>query len=65
VIGESTLMWASDYPHSNSSFPNSVAHIQKHFGQLPEATRQKLVWENAAKMYSVPNPPAASMPRAA
>ncbi len=65
VIGESTLMWASDYPHSNSSFPNSVAHIQKHFGQLPEATRLKLVWENAAKMYSVPNPPAASMPRAA
>jgi predicted TIM-barrel fold metal-dependent hydrolase len=58
VIGEKTLMWASDYPHSNSSFPNSVQHIEKHFGQLPAPTRKKLVWDNCAEVYGIRAPKA-------
>jgi predicted TIM-barrel fold metal-dependent hydrolase len=58
-IGEDTLMWASDYPHSNSSFPDSMNHIQKHLGHLPERTRRKLTWDTAARIYDIAPPPEA------
>ncbi len=58
VIGDDVLMWASDYPHSASSFPDSVNHIQKHFGHLPEATRRKLTWDTAAALYDITPPTA-------
>lgn len=57
AIGDDVLMWASDYPHSASSFPDSVGHIQKHFGHLPAATRRKLTWETAASLYGIESPP--------
>jgi predicted TIM-barrel fold metal-dependent hydrolase len=58
VIGEDMLMWASDYPHSASSFPNSVQHIEEHFGDLSEATRRKITWDTVAKLYDIAPPPA-------
>jgi predicted TIM-barrel fold metal-dependent hydrolase len=59
MIGEDALMWASDYPHSASSFPDSVNHIQKHFGHLPDSTRRKLTWDTVAALYNIEPPPAA------
>lgn len=56
VIGDDVLMWASDYPHSASSFPDSKGHIQKHFGDLAPATRRKLTWDTCAALYGIAPP---------
>jgi len=58
ILGEDMLMWASDYPHSASSFPDSADHIEKHFGHLDPRVRRKLTWDTVAKLYGVDPPPA-------
>jgi len=49
AVGEDTLMFATDYPHSESWFPKSVDAILQ--WDLPEATKRKLLWENALRCY--------------
>ena len=50
AIGEDTLMFATDYPHSESWFPKSVDGILA-WTSIPEAVRQKLLWGNAIRCY--------------
>lgn len=45
-------MWASDYPHGNSTWPYSRAAIKAQFHGLPDQVQRKLTWENAAKLYA-------------
>nr|PYN37338.1 MAG: hypothetical protein DME01_04885 [Candidatus Rokubacteria bacterium] len=50
AIGEDTLMFATDYPHSESWFPKSVDAVLK-WTSIPESARRKLLWENAVRCY--------------
>ena len=50
VLGEDTLMFATDYPHSESWFPKSVEAILG-WTSLSETARRKLLWENALRCY--------------
>jgi predicted TIM-barrel fold metal-dependent hydrolase len=50
ALGEDTLMFATDYPHSESWFPKSVDAVLK-WTSIPERARRKLLWENAARCY--------------
>jgi len=50
VLGDDVLMYASDYPHSECQFPNSVDNILQWASLKPE-TRRKLLWDNAARFY--------------
>ena len=50
VFGDGILMYASDYPHSECQFPNSVDNILQWSSLRPE-TRRKLLWDNAARFY--------------
>jgi predicted TIM-barrel fold metal-dependent hydrolase len=45
-------MWASDYPHPDSTFPNSRAAIDEAFAGLDAATVRKVTAENCAALYS-------------
>ena len=49
VFGEDVLMYASDYPHSECQFPNSVDNIRA--WSLKPDTKRKLLWDNAARFY--------------
>ena len=51
VTGVDCLMWGSDYPHDEGTFPHSREVIARTFGDLPEAETRKIVGENAAKLY--------------
>ena len=50
-FGQSNYMWASDFPHTDSTWPNSRKVIEKDFAGVPEDVTRKIVFENAAKLY--------------
>jgi predicted TIM-barrel fold metal-dependent hydrolase len=50
-IGADCLLWGSDYPHDEGSFPHSQAVIDRTFAGLSETDKRKIVWDNAAKLY--------------
>ena len=52
-IGVDHIMWSSDYPHSNSDWPNSQRTIAYELRNVPEDERRKIVRDNAAKLYGL------------
>ncbi len=54
-LGEDNIMWGSDFPHPDGIWPDSQEYIQKELGHLPEATKKKIVCDNAAKLYRFVN----------
>lgn len=53
LFGEDNYMWASDFPHSDSTFPESRAWIDKNFEGVPDAVRRKIVYSNAVELYGM------------
>ena len=51
--GEDCCLWSNDYPHQNSTWPNSKRFIERNIGHLPEARQRKLLYENAAKLFKL------------
>lgn len=52
-FGENNYMWASDFPHSDSTFPESISWIDKNFENLPNDIKNKMVNENVSKLYNL------------
>ena len=52
-FGEDRYMWASDYPHTDSTFPHSREVIERDFAQVSDSIKRKIVCDNAAKLYRV------------
>jgi len=50
ALGDGVLMYASDYPHYESWFPDSVDKIMD-WSSITPAIRQKLFWDNANRFY--------------
>jgi predicted TIM-barrel fold metal-dependent hydrolase len=53
-FGDGHLLWASDYPHPDSVWPNSRAAIERQMRNLSPEMRQKLTHDNAAHLYALP-----------
>lgn len=51
--GEDNCMWSNDFPHPNSTWPNSRKVIARDLGHLPKPIRTKLLSANAAKLYNM------------
>ncbi len=51
LIGPSHLMWASDYPHNDSTWPRSQEVIDRLCAGIPDKDRQAIVADNAASFY--------------
>lgn len=52
-IGADTVMWGSDYPHSDGTWPESSKVIDKEFANLPESVVRAVTRENAARFYGI------------
>jgi predicted TIM-barrel fold metal-dependent hydrolase len=50
-IGEDNIMCETDYPHSDSTWPNCITAVKKLIGHLPAETQYKLLRANAEKLY--------------
>jgi predicted TIM-barrel fold metal-dependent hydrolase len=46
-------MWASDFPHADSTFPNSLKVIEENFAGIPEQVTRKIVFETANRLYNM------------
>ena len=51
--GQDNCMWSNDYPHANSTWPNSREVIERTLGHLAPETRRKLCYGNAAKLFGI------------
>ncbi len=54
TIGVETLMWGADFPHPDGTWPDSKEFIDRLFAGVSEATRRKILFENAARLYDFP-----------
>lgn len=52
-FGDGHLLWASDYPHPDGVWPNSLKAIERQMASLGQEMRRKLTHDNAAKLYGL------------
>ncbi len=52
VLGEDRIIFASDYPHGDCDFPNSVIKLRKR-NDIPETLKENLLWNNPARLYGI------------
>jgi predicted TIM-barrel fold metal-dependent hydrolase len=50
-FGQNNFMWASDFPHTDSTWPHSRQVIETSFQGVPETITGKIVFDNANKLY--------------
>jgi predicted TIM-barrel fold metal-dependent hydrolase len=55
-IGVENILLESDYPHCDSTWPNTQSVIESEIGGLPEADIRRFTWQNAADLYRHPVP---------
>ena len=64
-IGRDHVMVESDYPHADSTWPDTQAVLASTFGHLPPAELGRLAAGNAASLFRHPLPPAEDWRKAA
>ncbi|MDH3640484.1 MAG: amidohydrolase [Gammaproteobacteria bacterium] len=48
------LLWASDFPHTDSTWPRSQELLKEHTAHLTETQRQAIMRDNTAKLFNLP-----------
>ncbi len=54
VIGEERIVWGSDYPHHDATFPGAVDALRRTTASLDDETRRLVLGANAADLYRLP-----------
>ena len=52
-VGLEKVMWGSDFPHPEGSWPNTAQYFKDNFGNFPEADGRKILGENAIAFYGL------------
>ncbi|MCU1466977.1 MAG: amidohydrolase 2 [Actinomycetia bacterium] len=52
-LGVERIMWSTDFPHPATSWPNSLAVVEKNFSGIPDEERDLIVAGNAARLYGI------------
>jgi predicted TIM-barrel fold metal-dependent hydrolase len=50
-IGVATMMWGSDYPHPEGTWPHTRERLRQTFAGVPEPDVRAILGENAARVY--------------
>ena len=53
AVGETNILWGSDYPHADCIWPDSPEYIGRNLGHLDAGVRRKITCENAGKLYGL------------
>jgi len=46
-------MWASDYPHADSTWPDSQKAISENLKEVTHAARRRILCDNARALYGL------------
>ncbi len=57
-IGAGSLMVESDYPHLDSTWPDTQPLLHRHLAHLPDDVVRRIAWENASELFRHPVPEA-------
>jgi predicted TIM-barrel fold metal-dependent hydrolase len=57
-IGIDRILFETDFPHADASWPDSQALLHKHIGDLPKDEQDKIAWRNAAELFRLDIPAA-------
>jgi predicted TIM-barrel fold metal-dependent hydrolase len=52
LIGVDQMMWGSDYPHTESTFPQSQKLLARVFAGVPDTERRRITCDNVARLYA-------------
>ncbi len=55
LIGVDNLMWGSDYPHVDSTWPCSLNVLDEVFADIPSEDRDKITRTNVERLYGLSN----------
>jgi predicted TIM-barrel fold metal-dependent hydrolase len=64
-IGVERVIWATDFPHQESEWPNSMSVVEENFAGVPEAEKRRMVAENVIEFFHLDALPGKAEPRAA
>jgi len=53
LFGPTNYMWASDFPHTDSTWPESRKVVERDFAGVPDDVTRKIVFENAVALYHI------------
>lgn len=56
VLTSKSLLWATDYPHSDSTWPYSMELLEKHTKNIDRADIKAIVHDNVVSLFDLPLP---------
>jgi len=54
LVGADRIIWASDFPHPDAKYPDTVKELIENTAQLSPAQQQRIHGENARELYGLP-----------
>ena len=52
-VGTENILWSSQFPQATSTWPKTKEALTRSFEGVDEGDKQKILWENAAKLYKI------------
>jgi predicted TIM-barrel fold metal-dependent hydrolase len=52
-LGVKNMMWASDYPHTDTTWPDSVKTVDRYFANVPAGDRKRILSANCIELYGI------------
>ncbi len=59
VIGVDHLLVESDYPHADSTWPDTQARLRQQLQGVPDGEVRRICWQNAVELFRLSTPPEA------
>ena len=56
-IGVDNILWEVDYPHADSSWPDTQESVRQQLTGLSRSVVERVTWKNAAELFDFPVPP--------
>ena len=53
AYGAHRYIWGSDYPHTDSTWPESRSVIERNFGDVPDDVVRQITFDNVAELYRI------------
>lgn len=57
VIGVDHLLVESDYPHADSTWPDTQPRLREQMAGISDADARRICWQNAIELFRMPIPP--------